>query len=215
MKKIISILLVFMLAFSCMACAKTTEPKQEIVPQASQMKAICELATMKCYYHNVAKYTRKDAAGILWWKKDRRFWIEYDGIVTMGIDASLVDIEVDNDTVTITIPPAKVLGFEVDETTLNEDSYIVDTKSAKVKAEHQTEAFKQAQDHMKEEAEKDTLLLANAQQRAQKLLEDYVNNIGNCVGKTYNIKWIYLDGAKELNEVDLENTSDSETSSIK
>ena len=215
MKKIISILLVFMLAFSCMACAKTTEPKQEIVPQASQMKAICELATMKCYYHNVAKYTREDAAGILWWKKDRRFWIEYDGIVTMGIDASLVDIEVDNDTVTITIPPAKVLGFEVDETTLNEDSYIVDTKSAKVKAEHQTEAFKQAQDHMKEEAEKDTLLLANAQQRAQKLLEDYVNNIGNCVGKTYNIKWIYLDGVKELNEVDLENTSDSETSSIK
>lgn len=215
MKKIISILLVFMLAFSCMACAKTTEPKQEIVPQASQMKAICELATMKCYYHNVAKYTKEDAAGILWWKKDRRFWIEYDGIVTMGIDASLVDIEVDNDTVTITIPPAKVLGFEVDETTLNEDSYIVDTKSAKVKAEHQTEAFKQAHDHMKEEAEKDTLLLANAQQRAQKLLEDYVNNIGNCVEKTYNIKWIYLDGAKELNEVDLENTSDSETSSIK
>ena len=215
MKKIISILLVFMLAFSCMACVKTTEPKQEIVPQASQMKAICELATMKCYYHNVAKYTREDATGILWWKKDRRFWIEYDGIVTMGIDASLVDIEVDNDTVTITIPPAKVLGFEVDETTLNEDSYIVDTKSAKVKAEHQTEAFKQAQDHMKEEAEKDTLLLANAQQRAQKLLEDYVNNIGNCVGKTYNIKWIYLDGAKEFNEVDLENTSDSETSSIK
>ena len=212
MKKIISILLVFMLAFSCMACAKTTEPKQEIVPQ---MKAICELATMKCYYHNFAKYTREDAAGILWWKKDRRFWIEYDGIVTMGIDASLVDIEVDNDTVTITIPPAKVLGFEVDETTLNEDSYIVDTKSAKVKAEHQTEAFKQAQDHMKEEAEKDTLLLANAQQRAQKLLEDYVNNIGNCVEKTYNIKWIYLDGAKELNEVDLENTSDSEASSIK
>ena len=68
---------------------------------------------------------------------------------------------------------------------------------------------------MKEEAEKDTLLLANAQQRAQKLLEDYVNNIGNCVGKTYNIKWIYLDGAKELNEVDLENTLDSEASSIK
>lgn len=210
MKKIISILLVFMLAFSCMACAKTTEPKQEIVPQASQMKAICELATMKCYYHNVAKYTQEDAAGILWWKKDRRFWIEYDGIVTMGIDASLVDIEVDNDTVTITIPPAKVLGFEVDETTLNEDSYIVDTKSAKVKAEHQTEAFKQAQDHMKEEAEKDTLLLANAQQRAQKLLEDYVNNIGNCVEKTYNIKWIYLDGAKELNEVDLENMVSAE-----
>ena len=35
--------------------------------------------------------------------------------------------------------------------------------------------------------------LANAQQRAQSLLEDYVTNVGNLVGKEYTIRWIYLD----------------------
>ena len=116
-------------------------------------------------------------------------------------------IDIDDKTVTITIPPAKVLGCKVDEKTLTKDSFIVANNSAKVEAEHQTEAFKEAQAKMQEEASKDTVLLANAQQRAQKLLEDYVNNIGDCVGKNYSIKWVYLDGAKELNNVETEETA--------
>lgn len=52
---------------------------------------------------------------------------------------------------------------------------------------------------MESEAKSNFTLLAAAQQRVQKLLEDYVTNIGNSVGKTYKIKWIYLDGAEELN----------------
>lgn len=38
-------------------------------------------------------------------------------------------------------------------------------------------------------AEQDSVLLENAKQRAQKLLEDYVNNIGNSIGKSYKIHW--------------------------
>lgn len=93
-------------------------------------------------------------SGIWLWKKDRKFWIEYAGVVTVGIDASLVNME--------------------------------------------------AQDNMRKETEKDTVLLASAQQRAQKLLDDYVNNIGACTGKTYTIKLVYLDGAKELQEAESE-----------
>lgn len=55
---------------------------------------------------------------------------------------------------------------------------------------------------MQEEASSDTVLLASAQQRAQKLLEDYVNNIGNCIGKTYKIEWIYLENAEKLQTTD-------------
>ena len=94
------------------------------------------------------------AVAIVVSKKDRKFWIEYAGVATVGIDASLVNME--------------------------------------------------AQDNMRKEAEKDTVLLASAQQRAQKLLDDYVNNIGACTGKTYTIKWVYLDGAKELQEAESE-----------
>ena len=204
MKKVISIILIAVMCLSFAACSKSDNSNKEIAPQASQMKSICELATMQCYYHNVAKYTEDDASGVLWWKKDRKFWVEYSGIVTIGIDTSLVNIEVDGENVTITIPPVKVLDCKVDDTTLTKDSFIVAKDSAKVGAEHQTEAFKDAQAKMQEEASGDTVLLANAQQRAQKLLEDYVTNIGNCVGKAYKIKWVYLEGAEELHTVETE-----------
>ena len=52
---------------------------------------------------------------------------------------------------------------------------------------------------MREAAEKDTALLASAQQRAQKLLEDYVTNIGNSIGKTYTIKWVYISDETDTN----------------
>ena len=203
MKKIVNIILIIIMSFYCVGCSKLNNSNKEIVPQASQVKSICELATMKCYYHNVAKYKENDASGALWWKKDRNFWIEYTGIVTLGVDVSLVNIEVDDETVEITIPPAKVLSCEVDAETLNENSFVVSKNSAKVEAEHQTEAFKQAQAEIQQKANNDTVLLANAQKRAQKLLEDYINNIGICTGKDYKIKWIYIEEAEKLNNVDI------------
>ena len=196
MKKYLSVILIIMICFSSMACAKEVK---NIAPDTARMKSICELAVMECYYHNVAKYKEENATGMLWWEKDRHFWMEYAGIVTIGVDTSLMNIEVEDENVTITIPPAKVLGCKVDETTLTEDSFIVAQNSAKVEAEHQTEAFKSAKDKLESEAKSNFTLLAAAQQRVQKLLEDYVTNIGNSIGKTYKIKWIYLEGAEELN----------------
>ena len=201
MRKYLSVILIIMMCFSSVSCAKEIK---NIAPETSQMKSICELAVMECYYHNVAKYKEENATGMLLWKKDRHFWMEYAGVVTIGIDATQLSIEVEDENVTITIPPAKVLGCKVDETTLTEDSFIVAKNSAKVEAEHQTEAFKSAKDKLESEAKSNFTLLAAAQQRVQKLLEDYVTNIGNSVGKTYKIKWIYLEGAEELNKADVE-----------
>ena len=94
---------------------------------------------------------------------------------------------------TITIPKAKILGCRVDESTLNESSFVIAKDSAKVTAEDQTAAFKEAQGKMEEAASQDRTLLKSARQRAQKLLEDYVKNIGESIGVEYTIKWIYLD----------------------
>lgn len=204
MRRLNRFILVLLIGLVCAGCSAKESFHQEIAPNPAQMKSIFELATMKCYYHNVAKYSEDDATGAWWWKKDRQFWIEYAGIVTVGIDTSLVDIKVSEDEVTITLPPAKVLGCKVDENTLTPDSFIVASGSAKVEAEHQMEAFKEAQARMKEEASNDSVLLANAQQRAQKLLEDYVNNIGACVGKQYRINWIYLNDTEEVQDIETE-----------
>lgn len=188
MRRWVIISLIFVMIL-CSSCQKKEENK-EIEPQISQMKAICELAAVDCYYHNVAKYKAEDAQGVLWWKKDKNFWVEYEGVVTVGVDASLLKIDVKDDKVTISMPPAKVLSCKVDEKTLTEDSFIVARDSAQVDAESQTEAFKEAQGNMEKNASEDTALLSNAQERVKKLMEDYVKNIGNAVGKEYKVNWV-------------------------
>lgn len=190
MKKriVLTLVAITMICLTCVSCKK--EETKEIKPHITQMKSICELATMECYYHNVAKYEKKDAEGILLWKKDKKFWMEYSGTVTVGIDASKLSIEVKGDNVIITIPDAEVLGNEVNEEEFNEDSIVVADGSAKVKAEDQTKALKKAQKNMVREAKNDTALLANAKERAKTLLEEYVNNIGDAVGKKYIIEWV-------------------------
>ena len=189
MKRIsISIILLAITLFICSSCSKKEETKA-VEPHITQMRSICELATMECYYHNVAKFKQEDVEGILLWKKDKHFWIEYSGVVKVGIEASLLDIKVDGDKVTISIPPAKVLGIDVDETRYNEDSIVVADGSADVTGEDQTKALKEAQKNMKKEAKNDKALLASAQDRAKTLLEEYVNNIGEAVGKNYKITW--------------------------
>ena len=184
MKKPIALLLSILMLFACAACGQQPEEKT-MGPKDSQIKAICELAVMDCYCHNVAKYRKENASGSLWWKKDKHFWIEYSGSVKLGIDASLVNVKVDGTQVTVTIPEAKVLSCKVDSSTLTEDSFIVDKNSAKIEAADEVEAFGEAQ--------ADRALLASAQQRAQQLLEEYITNIGNVVGTQYSIQWVYVD----------------------
>lgn len=164
-------------------------PEPDVTPSVSRVKSICDLSVMECYYHNVAKFNQKDAEGVLFWKKDKRFWVEYSGIVKVGVDASKVEMTINGTEVTITIPEAEVLDSKVDSSSLNKDSYIVAKDSVAVNADDEVEVFRVAQEEMKKEASGDKALLAAAQQRAQQLLEDYVLNIGSAVGKNYSIKW--------------------------
>lgn len=196
MKKIIALSLILIVLLSCVGCGKQ-EDKKNMEPQVSQMKAICELAVMDCYYHNVAKYLEEGVEGSLWWKKDKHFWVEYSGVVKLGIDVSLVNIEVTDTQITITLPEAKVLGCKVDSASLNKDSFIIDKDSVEPGADDEVKAFELAQAKLEEMASNDKTLLASAQQRAQALLEDYIYNIGNAVGKNYSIKWVYLDANGE------------------
>ena len=58
-----------------------------------------------------------------------------------------------------------------------------------ITADIQTNAFQEAQKNMREVAENDTTQLFHARQRAKSLLESYVKNIGNVIGKDYKIEW--------------------------
>lgn len=205
MKKIVGLMLSLAIAFICTSCSAPDEKEPlNMEPQATQMKAICELAVMDCYYHNVAKFKEEDAQGILLWKKDKRFWIEYSGVVKLGIDVSLVNVEIKDTQVTITLPEAKVLCCKVDSASLTEDSFIVDQDSGDIRAADEVKAFKAAQSKLEEMAASDKALLASAQQRAQDLLTGYIANIETVVGKDYDIKWVYVDA--EGNQGDISTT---------
>lgn len=71
MKRIMAILMACLIMCVGTSCQKEKTIEQE--PKTSQVKTICELAVMDCYYHNVAKSYEKDVAGVLFWKKDRHF----------------------------------------------------------------------------------------------------------------------------------------------
>ena len=192
MNRIKKIAVVLVLAAFCMGTGCGQQSNVNTEPSISQMRSICDLAVMECYYHNVAKF-RQDTGNILPWQaKEKHFWIEYSGVVQLGIDASKVSFEIDGTDVTITIPEATVLSSKVDSASLNEDSFIVDKDSADVTAEDQTEAFAQAQEQLEDNARNDTALLAEAQQRAKSLLEDYVKNIGSEMGVDYTVQWVDL-----------------------
>lgn len=190
-KKIISILCVGMLLLSLNGCKSMEKEEKSAQINLQQMQEICQLATLECYYHNVAK--SDTSKRVLWWNTNKKLWIEYTGIVKMGIDVSKVSMEVeDDDTVVITLPNAQILGCKVDEDSLTEDSYYIKKQglgAGDITADIQTNAFQEAQKNMREVAENDTTQLFQARQRAKSLLESYVKNIGNVIGKDYKIEW--------------------------
>lgn len=165
-----------------------TEKKPEI--SISDMRAVCELATMECYYHNTAKLDSEKK--VLFWNTSKKLWIEYSGIAKLGIDVSRVDMKVDGNVVTIAMPEAEVLSCDVDETSLTEDSFYSETKglgSGKVGAGEQSQAFEEAQKEMRSVVEQDEALLLQAGDRAKILLENYVKQIADAAGVTYEVRW--------------------------
>ncbi len=198
MKKLLALILTLATLICCTACnntgdTSTSVPSYAVVPQMSQVKAICELGVIECYYHNVAKFTQENAETFLWWSKDKHFWIEYSGVVKFGVDMSLLNMKVEGTNVTITLPPAKILNCKVDSQSLNHDSFIIDKNSAAITADDEIQAFASAQDNLLKTASEDKMLMIKAQERVQLLIQDYINNLGTSIGTEYSILWIYID----------------------
>lgn len=176
-------------------CGKTEQAMQMQDQKAEQLnleqlKSVCELATMECYYHNTARSSTDKK--VLFWNTSKKLWMEYSGIVRIGIDISRLDLDISGQTVTITLPEAKIISCRVDEDSLSKDHVYTELTglgASRVTAQDQTEAFANAQQNMLEEVEKDTSLLLQAQDRAKTLLLNYVKNIGDAIGMEYHVQW--------------------------
>ena len=171
---------------AAMLAACSVQSTQAAVPDLGQVRSICSLATLECYYHNVAKSTKTAGGGITGiFERDRTFWIEYDGIATLGIDMSLVEMDLDGQNVHISLPPAQVMHISIDEDTLNEESFVYSQdgwNKNPVTAAEQTAAIQQAQLQMEETVQSNAALLASAQNRAKSLIENYRHRLSGDVG---------------------------------
>ena len=127
-------------------------------------------------------------------EKDRQFWIEYTGTVKLGIDMSKVQMKVNGTDVTVTIPEAEVQQVNVDDDSYNSDSYIFSEDGInknEITAEDATGAVENARNEMIKTAEENTALLVNAQERAKKMIENYIMQLGETTGTEYQITWKY------------------------
>ena len=154
-KKIITLSLIGILLISLLSgCGKSEdkEAAKSTEPDIMQVRSICKLATVECYYHNVAKSEKPAGTGIWHFgEKDRQFWIEYTGTVKLGIDMSKVQMKVNGTDVTVTIPEAEVQQVNVDDDSYNSDSYIFSEDGInknEITAEDATGAVENARNEM-------------------------------------------------------------------
>ena len=168
-------------------CGKETQ-----TADFSGVTSVCELATLKCYYHNVAK-AETEASGIFakWLKTGyKKIWTEYSGIIEYGIDISQVTVsEQDkNGVVTVTMPDAQVLNVDVDEDSLG--TPLTDTGFlTSVTTEEKTTTLAGAQEAMEQQAKENTEMLSQAKARAKTLIEEYIKNVGESIGEEYTVEW--------------------------
>lgn len=168
-------------------CGKETQ-----TADFSGVTSVCELATLKCYYHNVAK-AETEASGIFakWLKTGyKKIWTEYSGIIEYGIDISQVTVsEPDkNGVVTVTMPDAQVLNVDVDEDSLG--TPLTDTGFlTSVTTEEKTTTLAGAQEAMEQQAKENTEILSQAKARAKTLIEEYIKNVGESIGEEYTVEW--------------------------
>ena len=179
---------------ACLLCGCGNAGKELQRPEEAQIKAICELSTLECKYHNVAKGDKTKGEGLSHFgEKDRKYWIEYEGVVKLGVDMSKVTMEIDGTDVIITMPQAEIQSMDIVESSFNEYS-VISSEDAffnknKITVEDQKEIVAEAQDEMKTKVLENTDLLNQARDRVKTLITNYVDNLGQATGVEYHVIW--------------------------
>jgi hypothetical protein len=194
MKKNILFMTVIVVLICLTGCS--IKNKENFSENIKKMELTGNLVTYEAYYHNVIEYTKKHDSGLLHtFEKDRKLFVEYSGTIKLGIDLSKVKIELNGNEINVSIPKAKIIGDpNVDNDDFDANKFIESEDGLfknPITADDSTEAFNEAQENMKKDAENDEALLLIAQKRAKIILEENINQLGGFSEKKYTINWIY------------------------
>ena len=167
---------------------------ETVQPDEMQIRSICKLATLECYYHNVAISSKAAGHGVTHWgEKDRDFWVEYSGVVKLGVDMSKGRMEINGTEITIYIPKAEIISMEPDESSVQDPICATDGWNKNdIGANDVTVAVANAEEAIKNQIKNDSALLVSAQDRAKKLIENYIEQLGKASGVEFTVKWEYI-----------------------
>lgn len=192
--KIFSVLVLFVMVLT--ACSNETAFDPNAQPDIVHMKNIADLSTIEAYFNNVVDIEQKSPGGLKHiFEKDRKLWIEYKAKARIGVNLDKLNIVVNGNDINIDLPEAEILG-EISPD-LNSRVYYA-SEDSKI---NRNEITKETQDEKLRESlvelEKNIMdsehLLANAQDRTKKLIENYIKQISNISGDELRITWNYLD----------------------
>ena len=187
-------LILTVLAFTILLVPNFFEKKPTVSAEFSAVDKICELATLKCYYHNVLEH-EKQPDGLfkygLFQYGYKKFWMEYDGTVIVGINVNDVVINPPDEqgVVRIYVPEAKILDVDVEPESMSDiiaDTGVLTT----ITSEDQAKAYSHAQENMRDGAETDISILNAAHRNAKELLKQYVIKVGEQMGQHYTVEWL-------------------------
>lgn len=151
------------------------------------IRNICNLAVMDCYFHNIAKLN-KPAENFL--AKEKTVWLEYTAKVKFGIDASLIDVNVHKNQVTIRLPQAKALqNPNIIDDTIKPYSSGDGLVKTKITPEERLEAQEVANLNMIKQLNENKGLVQKAENRVKVILGNYVKQIGEFSGVEYEVRW--------------------------
>ena len=170
----------------------------------SKIKNICELATLKCTYNNLAKATKEAGEGLIHFgEKERKFWIEYKADVEISYNSELIQMEQDGTNIRISLPEPKV-ECTIDPTSWNENSYIIAKdqwiQKNPITADDQKNAVAESKKELENRVKENASLMETAESQAKQLIENYINQVGDVIDVKYNITWDEKSKSSETSE---------------
>lgn len=188
--------------------------KAEDKPELNQIQSVCEMATLKCTYHNVAKTEKPVGNGFFnFGKKPRKFWIDYQGTVEISFDVNKIQMHQDKTNIDITLPEPK-LRCDIVQGSWNANSQITEPdhlffQKNPITAEDQTEAISNAQEDMKKQVKNNSSLITTAESQAKQLIKNYIDRIGEATNTNYTITWHSADTSEGTNTMTTSSSAES------
>lgn len=146
----------------------TPEIVQKVL--SDQTADVSELVSAEYLFTNAAKFTdTSHIIGILDWMTEKSFIQQWDGTIKAGIDLTALSVNIEGQVITITMPNAKIISYEVDHDSvkvLDEKNNIFNPISIKDKNDFDSKT----KDSMKARAIQNGLLV-KAEENAQTILK--------------------------------------------